>query len=96
MAYVSIRDMRLRPAQVWERLRHEGELVVTSNGRPVAVMASVDNDDPEEALRAFRRARAQAALSRVRAAAAVSGAASWPSDSIDREIFAVRAQRPKV
>ena len=93
MGYVSVRDMRLKASDVWDRLRSEGELILTSNGRPVAVMAAVDEAGAEDALLAFRRARAQAALSRMRQAAAASGASNLSEDEIQAEIDAVRAAR---
>jgi len=93
MAYVSIRDMRLRPRDVWEQLRREGEIVVTSNGRPIAVMASIE-DDPEEVLRSLRTVRAQAALARIRSAAATSGASRMALGEIRAEIVAARREGP--
>jgi antitoxin (DNA-binding transcriptional repressor) of toxin-antitoxin stability system len=33
--FVTIRDLRLKPAEVWDKLRRQRELVLTSNGRPV-------------------------------------------------------------
>ena len=33
MIFVSIRDMRTRPGEVWRQLQQEGNLIVTSNGR---------------------------------------------------------------
>ncbi|MBM3493751.1 MAG: type II toxin-antitoxin system prevent-host-death family antitoxin [Armatimonadetes bacterium] len=92
MCYVSIRDMRIKPGEVWQRLRREGELVVTNNGRPVAVLASVD-DDPEEVLRSFRAVRAHASLSRVRDAAARAGVSRLSVQEIADEVKAVRAAR---
>jgi prevent-host-death family protein len=92
MAYVSIRDMRVKPREVWDRLKREREVVVTSNGRPIAVLASVDGD-PVEVLRSFRAARAQSALTRLRSAAAAAGAARLSADEIEEEIRAVRQDR---
>lgn len=60
MKFVTIRDLRLKPAEVWDKLREQHELILTSNGRPVAVIAGVGEDDVEETVVALRRARAQA------------------------------------
>jgi prevent-host-death family protein len=56
MEFVTIRDLRLKPAEVWDKLRRQRELVLTSNGRPVAVMAGVREDDVAETGAALRRA----------------------------------------
>lgn len=36
MTFVSIRDMRTRPGEVWQQLQAEGDLILTSSGRPFA------------------------------------------------------------
>jgi len=93
MEFVTIRDLRLKPAEVWEKLRRQREIVLTSNGRPVAVMAGVREDDVEETIVALRRARAQAAVSRMRRAAADRGEDRLPAAEIESEIALVRRER---
>lgn len=36
MDFVSVRELRTRSAAVWDALREEKDLVVTSNGKPIA------------------------------------------------------------
>jgi antitoxin (DNA-binding transcriptional repressor) of toxin-antitoxin stability system len=93
MEFVTIRDLRLKPAEVWDKLRRQRELVLTSNGRPVAVMAGVREDDVEETVAALRRARAQTAVSRLRRAAAERGVERLPAAEIESEIALVRRER---
>ena len=95
MEFVSVRDMRLRPGEVWAQLKNKRELVLTCNGRPKAIMISVENEDIEKVLKAVRLARMQLALSAIRAAAAASGASQMTPEEIDAEIRAVRAQRKR-
>ena len=64
-------------------------MILTSNGRPMAILAHVDETDVEATLAALRRARAQAAVARMRRAAAQMSEAE-----IDAEIDAVRRERP--
>ena len=89
MGYVTVRDLRVRPGDVWEKLREQGEMILTSNGRPMAILAHVDETDVEATLAALRRSRAQAAVARMRRAAAQMSEAE-----IDAEIDAVRRERP--
>jgi prevent-host-death family protein len=93
MEFVTIRDLRLKPAEVWEKLRQQREIILTSNGRPVAVIAEVREGDVEETVAALRRARAQAAVSRLRRSAAESGADRLPAAEIEVEIAQVRRER---
>jgi prevent-host-death family protein len=93
MEFVTIRDLRLKPAEVWDKLRRQRELILTSNGRPVAVIAGVREDDVEETVAALRRARAQAAVSRLRRVAAESGLDRLPAAEIESEIAEVRRGR---
>lgn len=65
------------------------EVVVTKNGRPVALMIGVEDGRLEEALRAVRRAKAVRSFQTLRQQAARQGFFS-PTE-IDSEIDAVRA-----
>lgn len=93
MEFVTIRDLRLKPGDVWDKLRQQREIILTSNGRPVAVIADVREDDVEETVAALRRARAQAAVSRLRRAAAASGQERLSTAEIEAEIAQVRRER---
>mgnify|MGYP001449078723 CR=1 FL=1 len=86
MAFVSIRDMRTRPGEVWQQLQEDGNLIVTSSGRPFALMISAEGEDVEELLLALRRARAQLAVSRLRKQAAERGLDRLAPAEIDAEI----------
>lgn len=93
MEFVTIRDLRLKPGAVWDKLRQQGEIILTSNGRPVAVIAEVGENDVEETLAALRRARAQAAVSRLRRATPANGVNKLSATDIEAEIAQVRRER---
>lgn len=95
MEFITIRDLRTRPAEVWEKLRQRQDLVLTSNGKPLAILAGVEETQLEETLAALRRARVQAAVTRLRQAATAQGMESLTAEEIDAEIGAVRAERAK-
>ena len=92
MQFVSVRDFRIRPGEVWERLK-EDDLVVTSNGRPIAILTDVDADNLEETLGLLRRLRAQMAVSRMRHSAAESGAVHMSTTEIEAEILETRTEQ---
>ena len=93
MEFVTIRDLRLKPGVVWDKLHQQREIILTSNGRPVAVIAGVGENDVEETVAALRRARAQAAVSRLRRAAAERGVDGLSAAEIESEIAQVRRVR---
>lgn len=93
MEFITIRDLRLRPSEVWDKLRQQHEIVLTSNGRPVAVIADVREDNVEETISALRRARAQAAVSHLRQAAAAGGLDGMSDTEIEAEIARARHER---
>ena len=93
MEFVSIRDLRTRPADIWTKLREQQDLILTANGKPIAILAGVEETQVEETLAALRRARAQAALSRLRQDAATYGLDSLSIDEIDAEIADARRDR---
>jgi hypothetical protein len=69
------------------------DLVLTANGKPVALMLRIEEDDFEESLRAIRQARAFLALSRMRRRAHELGLDKLGPEFIENEICAVRAKR---
>ena len=62
MKFLSVRDLRGKSAQIWKELPIEKEMVVTSNGRPIAILAAITEANLEESLSAFRRSRAVEAV----------------------------------
>ena len=82
------------PRKLRARLRRERELLLTTNGKPTAVILSVDPDeDPEDLLNATREARSRLALSRVREAAREAGTNAMSCEQIDALVADVRAKR---
>lgn len=91
MKFLSVRDLRRKSAEVWRGLAAHREMVVTSNGRPIAILSAVTEDDLEETLAAIRRSRAVAAVSEIQRRS-VEAYAITPEE-IDAEIAAVRRAR---
>jgi antitoxin (DNA-binding transcriptional repressor) of toxin-antitoxin stability system len=83
----------VNPKPVFDAAGEGDEVVITSRGKPVALLVGVGGDDLEVTLRLFRRAKAQAAVSRMREAAAREGLAGKAQDEIEAEIAAVRSKR---
>lgn len=88
MNFYSVRDLRTTPKSVWENLSADGEVVITNNGKPTALMLDITDGSFEETLRAVRQARAMIAFNSMRSKAAKSG--FMTDDEIDAEINAAR------
>ncbi|HXV42818.1 MAG TPA: type II toxin-antitoxin system Phd/YefM family antitoxin, partial [Anaerolineae bacterium] len=71
------------------------DIVVTSNGRPIALLTRISEDEVEETLIALRRARAQLAVSRMRTVAAQTNANRMMAEEIEAEIKETRQNRPR-
>ena len=95
MKFLSVRDLRGNSARVWRELPEQREMVVTSNGRPVAVLTAVDENTVEQSLAAWRRVRATQAIADIQRESAQKGTDRLSMDEIDREIASVRQGRRK-
>ena len=93
MRFLSVRDLRGKSASIWQELPEEREMIVTSNGRPIAILASINESTIEESLAAFRQARAVEAITSLQQRSAVLGTDTLSMAEIDAEIKAVRAER---
>jgi antitoxin (DNA-binding transcriptional repressor) of toxin-antitoxin stability system len=90
MKFITVRDRRTTPAQVWKQLPGEQEIVITSNGKPIALLTPLSDAEMEDTVSAIRRARAIAALEKVRSAAIKTGLSKMTMDQINDDIRAYR------
>jgi antitoxin (DNA-binding transcriptional repressor) of toxin-antitoxin stability system len=95
MKFVSVRDLRGKSAEIWRELPEEREMIITSNGRPVAILAAVNESNLEESLAAFRQMRAIDAVASMQRRSAATGADALTADDIDAEIAVVREARTR-
>jgi prevent-host-death family protein len=90
--FVTVRELRSRSAEIWPTLADD-DVVLTNNGRPLAVLVPVQEDELEATIESIHRGRALRALSRIRRQAARSGLANLTAADIDREVESVRRNR---
>ncbi len=96
MKFVSVRDLRGKSAQVWKELSDEREMIITSNGRPIAILAAISESNFEDSLKAFRQARAVEAVASLQRRSADRETDRITMDEIDAEIKLVRNKRARV
>ncbi len=93
MKFVTVRDFRIKPGTVWSKLEKKEEVVITSNGKPIALLTGVNDINFDETVRALRRAKAELSVSRMRQTADKKGLPGFTPKEIEAEIAAVRKKR---
>ena len=83
MKFMSVREFRASTGTVRRELAPDGEVVLTANGQPFAIVSSIQPEAFDKELREIRRARARVALERVRESAVRSGTAGMSMPAID-------------
>lgn len=95
MRFVSVRDLRGKSAQIWKQLAQLKEMVITSNGKPIAIISATSEETLEESLSAIRTARAMAAVEAMQLRSVETGKDRISLEEINAEIQAERKSRSK-
>ncbi|MFH1505097.1 MAG: type II toxin-antitoxin system Phd/YefM family antitoxin [Candidatus Omnitrophota bacterium] len=95
MRFITIRDLRSKSAQIQRQLPKEKEMVLTSNGSPVAILSAVSGDTLEELLSTIRRARTMIAATYIQKCSAKLGKDRISLKEINEEIAAQRKARKR-
>ena len=90
MTSITMRDLREHPRQIWTKLSRERDLILTSNGKPIAILSAVSEETLADTLAALRRARAIAAVKAIQSHSVAVGADRLTSKEIQAVIAAVR------
>ena len=90
MNFYSVRDLRTTPKSIWNNLSEDGEVIITNNGKPTAILLDISNGSFEETLKAVRQAKAMIAFNSMKSKATEKGFMS--DEDIEKEIAAVRSE----
>lgn len=93
MKFVTVRDLRNKSAQIRQYLSKEKEIVLTSNGKPFAIMTSASEESLEKSLTMIRRMRAENAVNSMQKLAMEGRAPKLSIEDVNAEIAAVRKAR---
>lgn len=88
MNFYTVRDLRTTPKSIWENLAVDGEVIITNNGKPTAIMLDISGGNFEEMLKAIRQAKVMIAFNSMRSKTASKGYMS--EEEIQAEINAAR------
>jgi antitoxin (DNA-binding transcriptional repressor) of toxin-antitoxin stability system len=95
MKFVTVRDFRTSPASIWKRLPVEREMVVTNNGKPVALLTPLTDETLEDTLSAVRQAKAIAAVKLIQQQSIENGTDKMTLKEINKVIKLAREERKK-
>ena len=94
MRFISVRDLNTKPKEIWRKIKDE-EVVITSNGKPIALLSGVTEETLEKTVRSIRRSRALIALEEMQKKSIEVGLDKWTDAQIESEIRAVRKSRKR-
>lgn len=86
MKFITVRDIRTSPAQIWKQLPEEQEMVITNNGKPIALLTPLSDVNLEETVKAVRKARAINAVRSIRETSRKNGNSDMSYEEIEKEI----------
>jgi len=89
MKFLNVQDLN-PTAEVWQDLPTERDMVVMSEGRPIAVLSTVTKSTLEETLTMIRRARAIIAANEMQRRSAELGHDQISLDEINDEVTSAR------
>ena len=93
MKFVSVRELRLKPGEIWKRLQTERDLIITSNGKPIALLTGLSEETLEKTLTALRRTRALLAMEEMQRISVELGLDKLSDEEIEAEVKAARSHR---
>lgn len=93
MDYVTVRELREKPGEVWQRLEAGEEIVVTRRGKPFAILVPTQPSQVEDQLRAVRAARFGASLKALQTQSVAQGLDKMSQAQINAQIAAARKHR---
>ena len=93
MRFVTIRDLRSKSAQIQQDLPKEKEMVLTSNGKPIAILTATSADRFEESLAMIRQVRAMEAVDLMQRRSVEAGTDRMSLKEINKEIATARKER---
>ena len=95
MKFVPIKGLRASPADIWKQLSSEREMIVTSNGKPIALIIPINDDVFEDTITAARRAKALIAMKKMQDISASLGNNKMTLEKINAVIKDVRGKSKK-
>lgn len=95
MQFVPYRDLRNEPSALRKKLAAEGELIVTVDNKPFAVMINLGDENIQDILLMVSRLRAQMAARAIRSQARRDGLDKMTLKDVNALVKKTRAERKR-
>ena len=95
MQFVPYRELRNTPSALRKKLADEGELVLTVDNKPLAVMINLGDENVQDVLLMVSRLRAQMATRAIRSAARRKGLDKMTLKDVNALIKKTRTERKR-
>lgn len=90
MKFITVRDFRTYPKKIWEELKMVQEMIITNNGKPIALLTPLIEADMEGTIKAMRQAKAKVSVEKMRSISIRKGNNRMASKDIDKLIGETR------
>jgi antitoxin (DNA-binding transcriptional repressor) of toxin-antitoxin stability system len=93
METIAVREFRINPGKVWRRLKKFRRLIITSTGKPIALLTDIKGSAIEDELRVDALARGALMVSKLREHSQKTGILKITEKEIEAEIKKSRTKR---
>jgi antitoxin (DNA-binding transcriptional repressor) of toxin-antitoxin stability system len=88
MNFCTVRDLRTHPRDIWKKLSETREIIITNNGKPIALMIEINDENLEDVLSSIKQATAIRAVNKIR----IDSSRNKTSDMSTEDIFTERSK----
>lgn len=93
MKFITVRDFRTYPKKIWDELKTVQEMIITNNGRPVALLTPLMEVNLEDTIKAMRQAKAKIAVEKMRGLSIKKGNSKLSAKELEKQIEAARKSK---
>ena len=93
MKFVTVRDFRTSPSAIWKKLPSEREMIITNNGKPIALLTPLNDETLEDTVSAVRKAKAINAVRKMQEISVSLGNDKMPLEEINALIKDARGRK---
>ncbi|MCL2139755.1 MAG: type II toxin-antitoxin system Phd/YefM family antitoxin [Treponema sp.] len=95
MRFITVRDFRTSSSGIWKKLPVEREMIVTNNGKPIALLTPLTDKTLEDTVSSVRRAKAINAVKKMQEISKGLGNDQLTLEEINSIITAARTKKTK-
>ena len=95
MKFISVRDFRTSSSGIWKKLPVEREMIITNNGKPIALLTPLTDQTLEDTVTSVRRAKAINAVQKMQEISRNIGNDKLTLEEINAIIKETRAKNAK-